>query len=349
LTPAQRDRAGAVWYTAKQTVASGFETSFQFQLTQQGGLGRGADGLAFVVQNSGPHAIAGQGASGGFAIGEGAESHETPGIPHSIAVFFDTYRNQEIGDPSDNFLVISTNGSFTEMRWPPARLGLTTALHTKLKDRKVHTARIVYRPPVLTVFLDNRAAPILTSAIDLSVVTDAEGAAWVGFTASTGGGYENHDILNWSFTAGPKPDVSSSMSFVSSNVVFLKTACLPDRNLCTPERATIEEVGYGRYHVILPAHLEWGAAIPNPSARPVSIANSVGTICWDLESRGAEGCNGPAGSAAESAGLLDRARKAGALITKTESGRTFFSVNDRAGNFRDNEGYFEFDVEIRQP
>ena len=61
LTPAQRDRAGAVWYTAKQTVASGFETSFQFQLTQQGGLGRGADGLAFVVQNSGPHSIAGQG------------------------------------------------------------------------------------------------------------------------------------------------------------------------------------------------------------------------------------------------------------------------------------------------
>jgi hypothetical protein len=75
----------------------------------------------------------------------------------------------------------------------------------------------------------------------------------------------------------------------------------------------------------------------------------VGTICWDLESRGAEGCNGPAGIAAGSAGLLDPARKAGALITRTESGRTFFSVNDRPGDFRDNEGYFEFDVEIRQP
>ncbi len=75
----------------------------------------------------------------------------------------------------------------------------------------------------------------------------------------------------------------------------------------------------------------------------------MGTICWDLESRGAEGCNGPAGIAAGSAGLLDPARKAGALITRTESGRTFFSVNDRPGDFRDNEGYFEFDVEIRQP
>ena len=44
LTPAKGDRSGAAWYREKQPVGSGFDTTFQFQLTHQGGLGHGADG-----------------------------------------------------------------------------------------------------------------------------------------------------------------------------------------------------------------------------------------------------------------------------------------------------------------
>lgn len=73
----------------------------------------------------------------------------------------------------------------------------------------MHTARILFRPPVLSVFLDDSAVPVLESVVDLSIVLDQQGRAWVGFTASTGGGYENHDILNCSFTG---TEVSSSLS-----------------------------------------------------------------------------------------------------------------------------------------
>src|SRR2546430_3043647 len=56
------------------------------------------------------------------------------------------------------------------------------------------------------------------------------------------------DVCSSDLTAGPKTDVSSSISMVSSDISFFKTACLPDRNLCTPERATVEEKTPGRYH-----------------------------------------------------------------------------------------------------
>jgi Legume lectin domain len=291
LTPAKGDRSGAAWFREKQPVGSGFETTFQFQLTQQGGLGHGADGFAFVLQNSGPDALGGHGSAGGFAVTDPQYRHRERAIPWSIAVFFDTYRNKEEGDPSNNYVAFCTYGGPSEMRWPAPRLAFTRNLSVQLKDRKVHTARILFQPPVLSVFLDDSSAPILESVVDLSIVVDPHGGAWVGFTASTGGGYENHDILNWSFTG---THVSSSMSVVSSNITFHTSACLADRNLCTPESAVVEHSGAG-YHVILPGNLEWGASIPDPAGRTVVVANAHGIVCWD-RARGSDGCSGPSGN-----------------------------------------------------
>lgn len=327
LTQAREWTSGAAWADDKQAVRGGFETAFQFQLTGQGGLGRGADGFAFVLQNSGPTAIAGRGAAGGFALGDGVGSRHSPGIPHSIAVFFDTFRNPE--DPSGNYIAVCTNGSLAEMRWPPARLAFTRKLKVHLKDGKVHAVRVLYKPPILSVFIDGRDEAALVTTVDLSTVVDPEGRAYVGFTASTGAGYENHDILTWSFAAAVKTDVSS-------NIAFMKAACLPDRNLCTPDRVVVEEIEPGRYHVVLPANLEWGASILNPSEHAVIVTNARGTICWDMKSRGAEGCSGPEVS-------LDAAHP-GALIHRTDHGRTYFSIHDPGGRFDDNEGYIEFDV-----
>jgi hypothetical protein len=339
LTPAQPNRSGAAWFGEKQTVVNGFETEFRFQLTGQGGLGKGADGFAFVLQNSGPAAIAGTGSSGGWALGNGIGDRAAQGIPLSIAIFFDTYRNEVEGDPSNNYLAICTNGKIGEMAWPPSRLAKVRKLRVNLKDRKAHLVRIVYRPPVLSVYLDG--APALASTVDVSFVADREGASYVGFTASTGAGYENHDILSWKFGG---TEVSSSMAVVSSEISFLKAACLPDRNLCTPERAAVEQTGPGKYHVVLPANVEWGASVPG---RLAAIGGQRGMVCWDLQGRGAEGCGGPGGRGAGGKGFLVPGSPAGALVTKTRDGRTYFTVNDRSGAFADNEGYFEFDVEAR--
>jgi hypothetical protein len=324
LTPAERHMAGAAWLPEKQTVAAGFETSFEFQLSRQGGLGPGADGFAFVLQNSGPNALGGRGSAGGFALGEENRYGKGTGIPQSIAVFFDTFRNGEIGDPSDNYIAICTAGREKKVKWPPARLAYTKKLAVWLKDGRVHSAHIVYRPPILAIEVDGRQA--LVSTVDLRTVTDPEGAAYVGFTSSTGNGYENHDILNWSFQ---RTEVSSDAAIVSSNIAFLKAPCLPEKNLCTPERAVIEETAPGVYHVVLPANLDWGASVANASGHPVEINNARGTVCWNA-AQGAAGCGGPS-----------------ALLQKTDQGRTYFSIHDPTGDFKDNEGYLEFDAKVK--
>ncbi len=347
LTPAEQWKSGAAWFEEKQPVRDGFETEFRFQLSGGGGLGHGADGFAFVLQNSGPSAVAGRGAAGGFALGDGTGDPKSPGIANSIAVFFDTFRNRDAGDPSGNYVALCTNGALPEMRWPPPRLAATTKVGFRLKDHRIHTARIVFKPPVLSLYLDDRGEAVLVSSLDLASVVDPRGRAYVGFTASTGAGYENHDVLSWSF-APLRPDISSAM--VSSSISYLKVTCMPEKNLCTPAQGIAESAGTGKYHVILPAHLEWGVSIPAPPGANVTVTDATGMICWDLAARGSEGCNGPQGNGtnAGNADFVSPDQMAGALVHRALNGKTWFSVNDRKGNgFADNEGYFEFDVEVK--
>lgn len=325
LTPAAREKAGAAWWPEKKRVTEGFEVAFQFQITDKGGIEHGADGFAFVLQNSGPAAIAGRGSAGGFALGDGYGNPEEPGIPQSLAVFFDTFKNADAKDPSGNYIGIFTNGTRRQMHWPPPRLGFTKTLPFHLKDGKVHEARIRYKPPLMTVLLDDNTEPVLSVPVDLTPVLDSGGRAYAGFTASTGDGYENHDILNWSL-------VSSSVAVVQSNIQFLNIECLEGRNLCTPKRAVVDAKGPGKYHVILPPYFEWAASIPNVSGRPVVISNAQGHVCWDLNAPGEAGCSGPEG----------------ALVQKTEGDHTWFSVKAPQGSdFRKNQGFFEFDASVQ--
>jgi hypothetical protein len=328
LTPARERMAGAAWLIDKQQVSTGFETTFEFRLTHQGG--GGADGFAFVLQNSGPLAIAGHGAAGGFAMGNGRGDPHSPGIPSSIAIFFDTYQNKDAGDPSGNYVAICNTGRPENMSWPPSRLAVVPELTVRMKDHKTHAVRIVFQPPILSIFLDQK--PVLSAPVDLSLVADAKGQAYAGFTASTGDGYQNHDIGSWSFTAGPPK------SDVSSNISFAEFACLPELNLCTPDRAIVTALGEGSYHVILPANPPWSASIAGEN---VTISKSRGTICWDQSH-----CNGPDGNgiaAGEDFPAPDHPQ--GALITRIKDGRTEFSVNSLSAS--GNQGFFEFDVERR--
>jgi len=295
------------------------------------------------LQNSGPAALGGIGSAGGFGVSD-PTNPKNAGIPWAVAVFFDTCRNPQEKDPSSNYIAIRANGKPPETRWPPSRLAFTPNLGVRLRDRQVHTARIAFQPPVVSVFLDGAAAPVLEAVVDISVATDHEGKAWIGFTASTGWGWQNHDILSWSFTG---TDVSSSMSIVFSDITFPMSACLPDRNLCTPEQAFVARTGAG-YHIVLPANVEWGAGIPDPSGRAVVVTNAKGIVCWDLKAGGLAGCGGPSGNGGVAgAGYLAEDAPAGELIMRTRDARTWFSVNGHGGvEFRKNEGFYEFDVEL---
>ena len=76
-------------------------------------------------------------------------------------------------------------------------------------------------------------------------------------------------------------------------------------------------------------------------------------VCLGFQGRGSdrspESCHGSLGDgkpAGEAYLVPDEA--AGALVTKTADGRTYFSVNGRSGaSFQAHEGYFEFDATVR--
>ena len=352
LTEANKFLAGAAWFKEKQPVAAGFETTFTFKLTGQDS-NDGADGLAFLVQNEGPHAIGGVGASGGFLRNDnGAPTGTVRPIVKTVAVFFDTYAN--FWDPSGNHVMICINNEVPNMTWPPRCLAYSQTLKPKLKDGKPHTARIVYQPPRLSVFIDDSTDPVDAASLDLARIIGGDGTAWVGFTASTGGSYQNHDLLSWKFDAGPRGSATSSMSVISSTISFQLGTCMTGKTLCTPEQAIVQEKGPGEFHVYLPAHLEWGASVPNPGMAGVRIYNMTGTVCWDPQLRDTSGCNGhrgngtvPGKEAEGAAGFIAPHIAAGALVARSLNGRTWFSVNDRTGDpFKDNEGFFEFDVAV---
>lgn len=341
-------------------MTQGFVTTFEFLLTEQDSFRRykGADGFAFVVQNESATAIGNQGGAAAFAGGDGITLRQMPGISRSLAVFFDTHKNADVGDPSGNYVAVcSTVDAQGGMQWPPRCLARTNRLKVRLKDGKCHSVRILYRPGILFVFLDDMAVPILNVSVYLDGIVGNQGSAFVGFTAATGSGYQNHIIRSWSFACGYQADATSAISVVDSSISFLRAACLPDRPLCTPDQAIIEDRGPGRYHIVLPANLEWGAGIPNPQSAVIHVENAAGVVCLEQKRGDSPACNGPTGNGSIQErnvhilrDLLAPESPLGALIWKTRRGWTYFSINDRSGNpFLDNEGYFNFEVQIVGP
>ncbi|MBN1507458.1 MAG: right-handed parallel beta-helix repeat-containing protein [Sedimentisphaerales bacterium] len=181
LTDAQDWLAGGAWYEQDVLVRHGFETVFDFQVDRDG-----ADGFAFVIQNVGTAAL------GTNSYNQGYD------IPNSIAIEFDTWYNPEIGDPSENHVSVQTQGPQKNSPDHRFSLGCTSGVPF-LSDNRRHTAKISYAPGQLRVFVDDMEQPILAVPMTLEPwLSSTDGWAFVGFTASTGGASEIHDILSWS-------------------------------------------------------------------------------------------------------------------------------------------------------
>ncbi len=332
LTGPKTYNTGGAWAKESQPLSNGFETTFRFQLTEPAdNIYGGADGFAFVLQTVGTDAVAGRGAAGGFSLGRGPNNPKKQAIPRSLAIFFDTFKNNEEEDLSGNSIGLFTNG---DGYWLPRRLAINAEPGVNLKDRKVHEAKIIYQRPQLNVFVDGEL--VLSAAVDVESVLGKQGKGFVGFTAATGEGYQNHDILSWSF----RPEAA----MVSSSIQFSDEACLPNRTLCTPEKGSVEALGQGRYKLRVPAHLQWGLSID--SASDVKIVNARGTACWNVEAKGNHSCNGPEGDPSQpTLNLLEPKAAAGSLVQQRRLGKVYFSVNGTKEVFEKNEGYFEFEVE----
>ena len=208
LTPATGGQNGTVFHAFEQSLGNGFETTFSFQINDQGGVtdasgNPGGDGLAFIIQRQGADVS-------GPRVGYIPYS-----IPDCLAVEFDTWCNRNLDDPDGNHISLQPVGpspdGYSEF-FHSLSLGSTSSI-PDMSDGNLHTARISYEPGVMRVYLDDLATPALTVPIDLrdvngTSVLDAAGRAWVGLAAGTGAAYEAHDILSWSLTLAPGPLLS---------------------------------------------------------------------------------------------------------------------------------------------
>jgi hypothetical protein len=197
LVPASTFRGGSAYYYQKQrlSLSGGWTTTFQFRITNP--TNGGADGFSFIIQDASANAL------GSFGGRIGYE-----GIPRSLAVEFDTWQNTEsgYGDPDGNHVAVHTQWQQPNSADVDARLGWANP-GFNLEDGQVHTATITYNGSgQLNIVLDNVSVLTVTfNHNDYLSILDASGFAWVGFTAATGGAWEDIDILSWSFTPVPEP------------------------------------------------------------------------------------------------------------------------------------------------
>jgi glucose/arabinose dehydrogenase len=212
LTPASSSQAGAAWYQTKQLVAPGFDTTFDFQLS----TAVGADGFAFLVQNSSAAPLGGTGCALAYH-----------GLSNSLAVEFDTYANSTcqgttVSDPNGIHISVHTLGWLPNSVSEAASLGATLAI-PDFADGQPHVGRVRYEGGILAVYIDDLAVPALSVALDLAqFLTLDQGAAWVGFTASTGGLAEAHELLSWTFdettqSGGNLPPAAPQITEPSTN------------------------------------------------------------------------------------------------------------------------------------
>lgn len=177
---------------------------------------KGGDGFAFVIQNA---------PNSSWALGGGGHGLGYEGIENSIAIEFDTFSNLDQEDPFYRHMGIHTAGVKANTLKSSA---LTQFVQLdSLGDSGVHGVRVTYFPTLrydffdaglfsstsltrkftgdrlgtLCVYHGNLTYPTICSPLDLGKTIDLDGGmAFVGFTAATGLHYQNHDILNWTFS-----------------------------------------------------------------------------------------------------------------------------------------------------
>ena len=258
LNSATPNQHASAWYATKQPLNTGFTTAFQFTVSNTGacsGCGFPGDGLAFVIQgdslgtgalgydqNGQNLAYGNGGLSGVFGFGNS--------ITNSLAVELDTYRNVEFGDPDGNHIAVQSCANSPLTPAPStnsadhtylcgnsviANLGLQSLPSgLSLSDGKTHTITVNYLPPGnctggcnnFSVYMDSQLILHITLDLAQQLTLDGNGAAYLGFTSSTGAAVENSDITSWSFSQLPLAPITIVQPLQTTSTTFNFTPTL---------------------------------------------------------------------------------------------------------------------------
>ena len=253
LTTADYNQHASAWFATPQPISTGFTTSFQFQMTCPG-CSPPADGIVLVIQND----PAGTGALGydlngqNLSYGNGdLNQGDAPGgaIFNSLAVELDTYYNPDFGDPDGNHIAVQSctpnnattlSGNSADHNYicpdgSAAKLALQSLGSTvSLSDGNIHTITVDYTPPGncnsncnnFAVYLDSNLVLQITVNLAQQLYLTSNGSAYVGFTSSTGGSYEDNNIISWSFSQLPLNPINVNQPLQPTQTNFNYTQTL---------------------------------------------------------------------------------------------------------------------------
>lgn len=182
ITPAQNSQSGNIWAT--QTIS--LTQSWDFYLQMQFGCSDGgADGMAFVLQQSGTSATGQVGGAMGFG-----------GISPSLVVEFDTYTNGGFGDLTSDHMGILRNGSndHTSANSLAGPVNISPS-GANVEDCQYHDVHISWDHTTTTieVYFDCNLRLSYTGNI-LSTIFNNNPDVFFGFTASTGALNNDHRV-----------------------------------------------------------------------------------------------------------------------------------------------------------
>jgi hypothetical protein len=181
LVPAEGSQTGSAFTKRKVLKANkSFKTQFRFELHDTSLFP--ADGFAFVLHRGSKSALG----DGGGGLGYGS-------INHSVAVEFDIFDNAEGDDPDDNHVDVHLNGNAGQGE-------AATSLQVELYGG-TRWVWIAYSAKTgkLKVFVDDDKTKQGAEKLSYKhkIKRELGRKARAGFTAATGGGDADMDILSW--------------------------------------------------------------------------------------------------------------------------------------------------------
>jgi hypothetical protein len=189
LTPAQANQAGSVFLPVALGTDLTFSSAFQFDLSAAAPTGGGC-GLAFVLQAAGASALGGGGTNWGYG-----------GMAASVAVVFETSPGNQVA--------FYTNGM--------VKSPLAMAMAGPLNNSNIWYAWVDYTGSsgLLELRLSQTnslpaAATLSQTNLNLRALLGTSNV-FAGFTAGTGTGFNNQDVLVWQFS-GPQPFLVQSIT-----------------------------------------------------------------------------------------------------------------------------------------
>ena len=194
LTPASANQAGSAFTSNHIVLApnAAFSTFFTFRLSHPGNVP--ADGITFTIQSVNP-----------FSLGHATGGLGYSGISNSLSVEFDTFNNGTLGgtpgDADNNHVAVNINGVLNNSV-------ATYVTNNAMNDGNILYAWVDYNGArnLLEVRLSEipvrPPAPTLATVVNLPLILGTN-IAFVGFTGSTGAGWNQQDILAWKFMTLP--------------------------------------------------------------------------------------------------------------------------------------------------